>query len=83
MSGDLLWKLGGTVERMLYGWLLASLVGIAIGALIGISPLVRAYLEPMLEFLRPLPASAIIPAAIALMCTKFAPTYSIEPLEWY
>jgi ABC-type nitrate/sulfonate/bicarbonate transport system permease component len=66
-NGELEWKLLGTIERMIYGWLLASLVGIALGALIGISPLARAYLEPMLEFLRPLPASAIIPVAIALL----------------
>jgi ABC-type nitrate/sulfonate/bicarbonate transport system permease component len=66
-SGELEWKLLGTIERMVYGWLLASLVGIALGALIGISPTARAYLGPMLEFLRPLPASAIIPVAIALL----------------
>ncbi len=66
-TGDLEWKLLGTVERMIYGWLLASLVGVALGALIGISPAARAYLGPMLEFLRPLPASAIIPVAIALL----------------
>jgi len=65
--GDLLANLFGTVERMLYGWLLASLAGVALGALIGISARARAYLGPMLEFLRPLPASAIIPVAIALL----------------
>ncbi|MGQ3031210.1 MAG: ABC transporter permease, partial [Ferrovibrionaceae bacterium] len=66
-SGTLEEKLFGTVERMVYGWLLASLVGIALGAVIGISAVARAYLAPMLEFLRPLPASAIIPVAIALL----------------
>jgi sulfonate transport system permease protein len=66
-GGDLAWNLVGTIERMIYGWLLASLVGIALGALIGISAAARAYLGPMLEFLRPLPASAIIPVAIALL----------------
>ena len=30
--------------------------------LIGLSPRARAYIEPSLEFLRPRPASAIIPA---------------------
>lgn len=66
-SGTLEPKLLGTIERMFYGWLLASLVGVALGALIGISAVARAYLAPMLEFLRPLPASAIIPVAIALL----------------
>ena len=65
--GELSSQFVGTVERMLYGWLLASLVGIAVGSTIGISATARAYLSPMLEFLRPLPASAIIPVAIALL----------------
>ena len=60
-----IWEpIGSTVFRMIFGWLLASLVGIAIGAAIGLSPLARDLLEPTLEFLRPLPASAMIPVAI-------------------
>lgn len=55
-----------TVNRMLLGWLLASLFGIALGALIGISNTARAWLQPTLEFIRPLPASAIMPLAISI-----------------
>ncbi len=66
-TGDLAVKLAATVERMVWGWLIASLIGIALGAAIGTSPTLRAYLAPMLEFLRPLPASATIPVAIALL----------------
>lgn len=66
-TGDLGAKFLATVERMIYGWLLASLVGVALGAAIGTSKALRAYLAPMLEFLRPLPASAIIPVAIAIL----------------
>lgn len=65
-SGVLQQKWLGTVERMLYGWLLASLLGIVLGALIGVSPAARAYLNPFLELIRPLPASAVVPLAIAL-----------------
>jgi ABC-type nitrate/sulfonate/bicarbonate transport system permease component len=64
-AGSLLPKFLATVLRMLYGWLLASLLGIAIGALVGMSQAARTYLGPTLEFLRPLPAPAIIPLAIA------------------
>lgn len=67
LRGELLPKLGGTVERMIWGWLLASLIGVALGAVIGSSAAARAWLQPMLEFLRPLPASAIVPVAIALL----------------
>ena len=66
-SGELFAKLVGTLEHMALGWLLASIAGIVLGALIGSSRAMRAYVAPMLEFLRPLPASAIIPVAIALL----------------
>jgi len=65
--GDLLPLLWQTVERMAYGWALASVCGIALGALIGSSPALREWLQPTLEFVRPLPASAIMPVAIAFM----------------
>jgi ABC-type nitrate/sulfonate/bicarbonate transport system permease component len=65
LQGDLLNKFLSTVERMVYGWLLASIVGVALGAIIGISPAARAYLLPTLEMIRPLPASAVIPVAIS------------------
>jgi sulfonate transport system permease protein len=64
-SGVLPDQLWHTVQRMLYGWLLASLVGIVLGAVIGMSRPARTYLGPTLEFLRPLPASAVIPLGIA------------------
>ena len=67
VSGPLLGQTLETVERMLLGWLLASLVGIMLGALIGISRRARAYIAPTLELLRPLPASAMIPIAIAFL----------------
>ncbi|HEV7416856.1 MAG TPA: ABC transporter permease [Tianweitania sediminis] len=66
-TGDLGVKFLATVERMFWGWLIASLIGVALGAAIGTSPKLRAYLAPMLEFLRPLPASATIPVAIAVL----------------
>jgi sulfonate transport system permease protein len=64
-TGTLLAQLGQTVQRMLIGWLLASIVGVIIGAAIGLSRPARTYLGPTLEFLRPLPASAVIPLGIA------------------
>lgn len=64
-SGVLPDQLWNTVQRMFLGWLLASLAGVVIGAAIGLSRPARAYLGPTLEFLRPLPASAVIPLGIA------------------
>lgn len=66
VKGDLLPQTLATINRMVQGWLLASFVAIAIGSLIGVSSVARAYIQPTLEFLRPLPASAIIPVAISI-----------------
>lgn len=66
VNGDLLASVAATSGRMILGWLLASLVGILLGALIGSARLAQDLLMPTLEALRPLPASAIIPVAILL-----------------
>src|SRR5664279_1440036 len=66
-SGDLWGKLLGTLSHMAYGWFVASIAGIALGAMIGSSRTMRSYVAPSLELLRPLPVSAIIPVAIALL----------------
>lgn len=66
-KGDLPLQLFETIRRMALGWLLASLLAVALGAMIGLSNRARVLLLPSLELLRPLPASAIIPLAIALL----------------
>ncbi len=66
-DGDLWGKLVGTLGHMAYGWFVASIAGIALGAMIGSSRTMRSYVAPSLEFLRPLPVSAIIPVAIAML----------------
>jgi len=52
---------------MALGFVSAALIGIAAGALIGRSASVRAYVEPTLELIRPLPASAVIPVFVLLI----------------
>lgn len=65
MSLGQLWEpLMATLSRMAWGWFVASLLGVLLGALIASSGLVRRMTHPLLEFMRPLPASAIIPVAI-------------------
>ena len=56
-----------TCLRMFFGWICASALGVLLGAIIGSSRFGREYLEPTLEFVRPLPASAIIPVAILFL----------------
>jgi sulfonate transport system permease protein len=66
-DGELWEPLGKTVWRMLAGWLSASVVGIALGAAIASSTFARNLFEPTAEFLRPLPASAVLPPAILIL----------------
>ena len=66
-EGSLWLPLVATSLRMIAGWLLASAIGIVLGAAIGSSSLARDLLNPTLEFIRPLPASAVIPVAILFL----------------
>ena len=59
--------LGETVRRMVLGFISASLVGIGAGAAIGLSARLRTYVEPTLELIRPLPASAVIPVFVLMI----------------
>ena len=65
-TGELAAFTAATTWRMVLGWLLASAAGVVLGVAIGLSATVRAWLQPMLEFVRPLPASALLPLAIAI-----------------
>lgn len=65
-GGELLAFSQATVSRMVLGWLLASVLGVGLGALIGSSVTARAWIGPTLEFVRPLPASAVMPLAISI-----------------
>jgi len=52
--------------RLVVGYLLAVLLGVALGALIGTFRSVRSLLEPVLEFLRAFPPPVLVPAAILI-----------------
>ncbi len=66
-GGELTQLTRATVERMIYGWILASLAGIVVGALIGSSRVAREYIAPMLEIVRPVPVSAFMPVVMAFL----------------
>jgi sulfonate transport system permease protein len=66
-NGDLTAQFVSTIEHMIAGWLLASILGVTMGIVIGMSRAAQDYLEGSLEFLRPLPASAIAPLAISFL----------------
>jgi ABC-type nitrate/sulfonate/bicarbonate transport system permease component len=76
-SGQLWRPLEETAYRMFFGWALASLAGVVLGAAIGFSRRARDFIEPSLEFMRPLPASAVIPVAILFLGLSNAMTIAV------
>ncbi len=61
----MLWKnLGASLYRLVVGWTLGSLCGIAVGLLIGLFSLARAGLLPIVSALFPIPKIALLPLFI-------------------
>ncbi|MFE2445263.1 ABC transporter permease [Streptomyces sp. NPDC021218] len=55
-----------SLTRILTGFALAAVLGVAVGTAIARSPLVSDLLGPVLEVCRPIPAIALVPVAILL-----------------
>jgi ABC-type nitrate/sulfonate/bicarbonate transport system permease component len=58
-----------SMARMLSGYALSVVVGVALGTLLGLSRIVRTAAEPVIEFLRALPAPALIPFTLLVLGT--------------
>lgn len=63
-SGDLPLSLAQSVGRVLAGFLVALVMGIALGVLMGTSRAVRLALEPIVESFRPVAPMALLPVVI-------------------
>ncbi|WP_192457439.1 ABC transporter permease [Musicola keenii] len=61
---DFIQDIGMTVMRVVAGFLLAALIGVPLGILMGAYKLVEAFFEPFVSFCRYLPASAFVPLLI-------------------
>ncbi|WP_109005679.1 ABC transporter permease [Streptomyces rishiriensis] len=67
LAGDDYWTdLTDSLTRILTGFLLAAVAGIATGVLVARSRLAEDLLGPILEVVRPIPAIALVPVAILL-----------------
>lgn len=64
MTGELLRHIGRSVFRIVGGFAAAALVAIPIGLGIGLWSLVSDFVDPIVEFLRPIPPPAWIPLGI-------------------
>lgn len=66
-SGELTKELGPSLWRIFAGFAAAAVIGIGLGLLMGTLSLVYRLLEPITEFVRPIPAAAYIPIAILFL----------------
>ena len=55
-----------SLERVVVGWLLASVVAIAVGVAVGLVRPLAPYVDPVVDFLRSLPPPAILPVFLVL-----------------
>ncbi|MGW3606348.1 ABC transporter permease [Micromonospora sp. NPDC005161] len=53
-----------SLERLAMGYLLAAVLGVGLGVLVGLSRPVRQALEPVLEFFRAIPPPVLVPVLI-------------------
>jgi NitT/TauT family transport system permease protein len=65
-SGHMFSDISATLVRVLVGFALASVAGVALGTAIGVSRLVDGLLSPLLRILGPIPPITWIPVAIVI-----------------
>ncbi len=66
LSGELLYNTLVSVERVLLGFVAGGIPGILIGVSMGLSPLVRSAIEPMIQATYPIPKLAIMPLILLI-----------------
>ena len=66
-SGELPEVFGSSLYRMLLGYISGVAIAVALGLCMATVRWIRASLEPMLEFLRPIPIPAIVPPLILIL----------------
>jgi ABC-type nitrate/sulfonate/bicarbonate transport system permease component len=74
-SGELLQDTLSSLGRVGIGFSLSLVTAIPLGIVIGVSPRIQSFTEPLLKFLRPIPPLAWIPLAILWFGIGNGPSY--------
>lgn len=67
VSGDVQGPLLATLGLFIIGFGIAAVVGIALGLLMGTIPQIDDLLDPLIEFVRPMPKAALVPVLILFL----------------
>lgn len=65
--GQLRWQLADTMVSMVYGFVLSTILGVALGVMMAWVRVFYALMEPVVELLRPVPTIVFIPVIILYM----------------
>ena len=65
-DGSILTSTWQTIEAAMFGFLIAALLGIFFGVILGLSRRLRAIVGPSVDALRPIPSVALIPLSLLL-----------------
>lgn len=76
-AGTLLWHALASARRVMVGFLVATLVAVPLGIVLGTSRVARAVFDPILSFLRPLPSMSWIPLSLLWFGITETQKYSI------
>jgi taurine transport system permease protein len=76
-EGTLLWHVLASTRRVMIGFLVATLIAIPLGIVLGTSRIARAVFDPILSFLRPLPSMSWIPLSLLWFGISETQKYSI------
>jgi ABC-type nitrate/sulfonate/bicarbonate transport system permease component len=66
-NGDVAGPLGATLSLFAIGYVLAAIIGIALGLVMGSSQTVTYLLDPLFESIRPLPKAALVPVLMLFL----------------
>ncbi|MBB2910044.1 NitT/TauT family transport system permease protein [Streptosporangium becharense] len=70
-DGEFVADIASTMVVWAVGLLIATVVGVCAGFLLGTVPFMERSFRPIMEFLRPVPSVALIPLALSLFSDKF------------
>lgn len=66
LSGELLYNTFVSVQRVIWGFIVGAVPGVLLGISMGLSPLVRSAIEPMIAATYPIPKLALMPLILLI-----------------
>lgn len=67
LDKGLFWQVLASLKRVAIGYTAAAIVGISVGVMVGISPMLNKALDPIFQFLRTVPPLAWVPISLAAL----------------